>query len=959
MKPWILLTLLTLCFAPFRLFGAPADTLAPEDGFLIVEVWVGQQRITQEAFVYYGNGRIYLPLDFLSDTLRLPLKPAPNGGVTGWIYRPQDLVSIDPANRTSSVDGHSYSMSENDAVNLNGEWYYATDFLGRIFDLTFEFDYSRQALYLASGQHPLPGEELLQKEQRRSAFDRWQKIEEREENAKNHGQLERDPAVFQPPFLDLAARYNLTKSRGQSPEHFLGYSANAFAVTGGFDTEAYVYDMDRHSPATIALKTSRYQEDGKMLGLFKKFEAGDIFSFSNPAVNYAQNGRGFKLSTNRYDDAESRTFNIRDALPLGWDVELYRDNELLGYQGSNTSGFFEFRDIPLLLGNNRFRLVFYGPQGQRREQVINYFYMGGLVNKGQLSVQTGFIEKNKYLVSNRRNIPSYQQGYNGQFSAAYGVTDSLTFNAAAIYDSVPVLQTKGFERRDKFFASAGAAYAWQGLFFNLQSVYDPDENGASADASVQTNWLGWDVTAQNIYYDGIITERNVIYDTHITNDTVARVNKTLEVGRFQLPVNYSFRHFVTLENQTQTEHTLGLYKTVWHRLYAAANYQHISGLEGGDMNLLNLDLNQAHLSYSFRAGASYDFIYNHLRHVSFSAYRDLSEDFNIGLTYNRASMSDLGSRYSNQYGGSLNWRTSFGYWSLDAGWSDQKSYYAYVGFNLSFLYDKFTRQLHSSPDKLYGTGALSADVFMDDNQNGQHDDGEKAVPNAELTLTPLPSNPEQNFADENGSALVRSLRAYQPYHAALDINKLDDSVGLVSPSGVRRFEVRPGQVIRLVYPVFGTGSAEGIVYQAQPGQPVRPMPGVVVRLTNAKTGQTAATRISEFDGYYSFEQLPLGTYTLQVDPRQTADLGLKTPPPYTFTIEKNEQLVSKDLRVFYAVPSRAKTLGQTKAGRVIKKPSVVSAKFSMPAGPKDTLQTVLPAADVSDLQGEGICRKNT
>lgn len=902
MKKLAQAVLLLLYFCPLAAGGTAADPVNQEDSFLITEVWLGSKRISREAVVLYQNGQLFLPNDFLISVLHLPLTPNQAGGVSGWAYQQSNRVDLAPQDKTAAVGQQSYALQAPDSVNLNGEWYYNATFIAKVFDLSISFDYSRQAVYIESGQYPLPREEQQQNADRRKRFDRLKDIEQ-SENQTAQTPLFTDSSFIQAPFLDLAARYNINKPEVGPSQNFFGYSADAFAVTGGFDSEVYVYDMDNNSPATIALKTGRYDPDGKMLGLFKKFEAGDVFSFSSPVVNYSQSGRGFKFSTNQDDNAESKTFNIRQPLQLGWDVELYRDTELLGYQGSNNTGFFEFTDVPLLLGNNRFKLVFYGPQGQRREEEINYLFMGGVINKGQTSVQAGFIEKNKYLIETRKDVPSYSQGYNGLLSISHGLTDTLTANVSGIYDSVPILGEDGFIREDKFFASAGLAYLWRGMFFNAQSVFDPKEKGVSADMYWQTNWNGWDLTAQNIYYDGSVTERNALGATHINNDTVARVNKTITWGRLNLPINYAFRYFTTQSNQYQTEHTLGLYKTVFRNIYAATSYQHITGLNGADINLITLDLNQTSNGYSIRGSASYDFIYNHIRQVGINTYKDITERLNFGLSFNRTSLSDLTSDYSNNYGGSLNWKTKYGYWSVDAGWSDRKAYYAYLGFNMSFLFDKFTNRMHSSPDKLYGCGAISADVFMDNNQNGRHDTWEESLPGAALTLTPSVQEKEQTLADENGEVFITKVRGYQPYTAEVNVNKLEDSFALISPSGPQRVQVRPGQIVRLNYPILGTGDIEGTVYLKTPAAPKEALRGIVLKLYNVKTGKLVSSRVSEFDGYFLFESLPLGTYRLEVDGGQRTSLGLNTPKPIVFVIDKNEQLKRTNMEVSYSAPS--------------------------------------------------------
>ncbi len=60
---------------------------------------------------------------------------------------------------------------------------------------------------------------------------------------------------------------------------------------------------------------------------------------------------------------------FRGELPDGWDAELYRNDQLIGYVQSRGDGRYEFLDVALLYGQNRFEVVLYGPQGQIRRDV--------------------------------------------------------------------------------------------------------------------------------------------------------------------------------------------------------------------------------------------------------------------------------------------------------------------------------------------------------------------------------------------------------------------------------------------------------------------------------------------------------------------------------------------------------------------------------------------------------------
>jgi len=63
---------------------------------------------------------------------------------------------------------------------------------------------------------------------------------------------------------------------------------------------------------------------------------------------------------------EKRSFS--GSTGAGYEVEIYRNNALVGFQYADPRGRYVFSDIPLLFGENAFRVLLYGPQGQFGEK---------------------------------------------------------------------------------------------------------------------------------------------------------------------------------------------------------------------------------------------------------------------------------------------------------------------------------------------------------------------------------------------------------------------------------------------------------------------------------------------------------------------------------------------------------------------------------------------------------------
>ena len=126
----------------------------------------------------------------------------------------------------------------------------------------------------------------------------------------------------------------------------------------------------------MRLRAYRSDPDGGLLGPLKAthFGFGDVEGFDSKLTGSAASGRGAVI-TNRpltTQAAFDRT-RFEGDLPSGWEAEIYRNGELLGFAKSNSSQRYVFDDVQLLYGENGIAIVAYGPQGQikTREELIN------------------------------------------------------------------------------------------------------------------------------------------------------------------------------------------------------------------------------------------------------------------------------------------------------------------------------------------------------------------------------------------------------------------------------------------------------------------------------------------------------------------------------------------------------------------------------------------------------------
>src|SRR5690606_9891307 len=101
----------------------------------------------------------------------------------------------------------------------------------------------------------------------------------------------------------------------------------------------------------------------------RKYELGDVNSVNFPLSQFNSFGTGARV-TNVHplrSYLRPETEITGDAFP-GWDVELYRNNALVSFQRVGDDGIYRFENVELFLNDNNFRVVMYGPQGERREE---------------------------------------------------------------------------------------------------------------------------------------------------------------------------------------------------------------------------------------------------------------------------------------------------------------------------------------------------------------------------------------------------------------------------------------------------------------------------------------------------------------------------------------------------------------------------------------------------------------
>ncbi len=172
--------------------------------------------------------------------------------------------------------------------------------------------------------------------------------------------------------------------------------------------------------------------------------------------------------------------------------------------------------------------------------------------------------------------------------------------------------------------------------------------------------------------------------------------------------------------------------------------------------------------------------------------------------------------------------------------------------------------------RLATQGVASARVFLDKNLNGRFDAGDRPLTGVGISAGGSPSS-----TDAEGIALLTGLPTDRQVHLDLAVGSLVDPYWIPTRPAIG-LVARPGRVAAVDFPVVASSEIDGTV-RLRRGEGLQEVSKVRLQLLDS-SGAVVSQAESSFDGFYLFERLLPGCYTLRVDPEQLSRLHLASPP---------------------------------------------------------------------------------
>ena len=865
--------------APVKSDNSAAREFATDEELveMILEVRLRSFVLSDAMFAYLDRrGVLFIPLRDYVEMLDFPISVDSGGRrAGGWFLNENRLFSLQLDKGEVIIEGRRMPFDRTLVRQIYGDLFVDARLLAQWFPVDIDYDLANLMLNLTS-REPLPLEQKLAREERRTKA-----LGRKGGKGSTFDRVDNPYAWLGWPTIDSSLEFALNDD-GTNQRRAVTHSTIATADIAKMHGEFYVSGSSSGAVSNARLKLSRKDSEGKLLGPMKAtdFAFGDIVSPQLPLVSKTVMGRGATISNFPIGGAtEFDRITLDGNLATGWEVELYRNEVLLDYRESQDDGRYVFEDVPLLFGVNNLRLVFYGPQGQTRQEIRQVRVGAGQVKPGQHHYRLSVNEHKRTLFEFRKVSPSDRKEYShkrlfGQYETGINRYVSVAGHMA----SLPL-----YGNRHSYFG--GGVRASVGNVYGGLSATGDVTGGWATKAAAQTAFFGTTVVAEHDRFFNYISEQTLSesdplrHRTDVRLDGVARIDSLVHI-----PFNFTNRHEVTVSGDSSTSLSNRLSSTIGRSTVTNTtnwNYDKSATTSTATVNG-NLMASARVWNLLVRGRLGYETLpRKDLTTASVSADWRINRSYNTRWSIN----SDLTEGGSTTYAASLNTRYKQVSLGFKVQYDTAHEYLAQMTMSFSLAKDPRGGAALRSTNMARG-GLVSARVYQDNNFNRMFDEGDDPLQGVRFKNGRDRTSGE---TDENGVALIDGLPTDKPTDFEVDSGSLEDPYSIADPSGVS-LALRPGVPAMIDFPVVSTGEIDGTVYRGK-GDWASAVSDAVIQLIDVN-GDVIGEVKSAFDGFYLFSFIRPGTYTLQVDPDQAARLNLIAPSPRQVEIKADGTVLS-------------------------------------------------------------------
>jgi len=851
-----------LLFLLATLLFHTATAAINDDNLLILDLQLNGRTIGSELIGYRDGSATLLPLGALIEALEFPIElDHSRGRGEGWFIDEGRRFQLDTAARQVVTDGRDLPLPDGSVVLKDNEIYVDSLLLSEWFPIDFKLNFSQQKVELQP-RETLP----IQARQLRLEGNRPAHLRER--NLTQHPRQSLPYQTTSIPTTDIDLSYTISRPelRGKpqaSSRHSIITSGDLAYMTSHF----YLSGSDTDLLESARLSLQRTDPNSGLLGPLhaSRFIMGDINAVRIPLYSVSAFERGLRVEND--DDTRAHSFDTTDfsgdLLP-NWEVELYRNSILVAYTVIGSNGRYQLDDVPLYFGNNEFELIFYGPNGQIRRTVRSHHVGPGMLQPGKTLYRFSLTEKDRQLFE----LGAEQTPRSGRSSGRlvglieHGVSQSLSVAAG--------LHSVEFNDERHSYINLGLRSVLPGMFASFDTTADT-AGGESYSVLLQKALQGANLRAHATLYNNYVSEDD--FDLNDPLISTSSISLRTQIGN--MPLLFS------LEDSRREQSSETLFRnSISARLFDSYLSHDLKLLHRHTGTTRN-SLTQGALQIS----KHFDPLFVRSR-LDYTLYPELDIDalfisgllniddrlsMNVDLTHN------IGNENFNEFSAGLNWKTSSLIVTPSLSYNSNGLYTGMISANLSLGAEPESEQLYLDSERQTSKGSVAAMVFEDRNGNGQFDQGERSIP--DVLVRAIQGN-RGAITNSEGIAFITELPV--DIKSDIEIDKVSFKEPFLTQRHTDRSIVpRSGTTAEINLPMIPTGEIDGTLYELDSDGMRRELANITIRLHDREQ-QLVASQRTAFDGFFLFSDIPLGSYTLSIEPSHAARL-VEQAPPLTLT----------------------------------------------------------------------------
>ena len=841
-----------------KLMLIDGHVLSPEDG-IVVQPMLKDNDLDEMIEIYQYKQLYFIPLGKITKLLSLAITvDIAHGQANGFIIKENRKFHLDIKNSSINVKDKQSNFEPNYVQANHEDIFVESKLLATWLPLEFQVNKRLMVLKILS-KEILPAELLMSRQ------NNWNKIKDTTKKVKKIYQEYKTPyQLFSMPFVDISLNNNFSRINNKIKD-LPNFNARASGDLGYMTSNSFA-SAAAGKLTSLRINAERRDLKSTLLGPLKAsaFAVGDITSLDVPIVSSGGSGRGFSL-TNRPLNSPSQfdlTQFVGTANP-GWQVELYRNGLLVGFKQVGTDGRYEFNNVDVLYGNNTFRLIFYGPEGQKYEEVKTILANESLLQKGDFNYQLSIDDASKTLFGiDERSKPNADlQGLRLVTGFDYGLSKSLTVGHNFV--KLPLKD----EGNHHYSVTSIRTNVIKKVLIGGDVAYDIDNKGYATKVAALTSFKDVNIRLDRRDYHNFITSdqhdnsgqkptNTLLSRSEIDLDSQLPIFTGIGVGSNFKIENYTSKLVTTIYASRINGSFLGMnFNNTISSINSRLGVNNQRTLQG------NIGLNGSYKNVFIRLGSDYNLPKFAFANINLSLQKYFSEQTSLLIQYNKnlylTKDTDISASLSHEF---KKFRLGVKVDLLN------KKDFA-ITTNISFALGREPRhkKLYVSKDNLSSTGSISARAFVDKNGNGIFDANEELIKKVSFKI-----NNNVVKKTEDGLAFINGLSPNRSSDVIIEDDLLEDPFLSAANPGYSVVP-RPGSVTMIDFPLIEGSEINGVITSIVNNE-VKGVGRADVELVNDK-GEVVRKIRAEFDGFYLLNKVVAGNYILRISPEFLKKIG--------------------------------------------------------------------------------------